>query len=273
MATVERPVFSNHDSPESRGSSGGAPTTGTMSGSSGRSGLRASVPATFGQLHRRVRWLLPVLAIVVVVLAFLARLDALPWDLSLAEWIARHRTARWDDFWGSVTKLGGYNRVAVVVVVCAVVAWFKSRALAIAIVVLALLSPLLVEVLKQIVARPRPPIELALHHHQPSGFSFPSGHPLAVAASWGFVPLVVGLYTNSRRIFWLTVAAVWSLVVVIAASRVYVGAHHATDVTASLLLALLFVAGSEVVIDWIHERHDRRIERRRMTGSGREEYD
>lgn len=231
--------------------------------------LGTSVPATFGRLHRRVRWLLPVVAAVVVALAVLARLRLLPWDRPITAWVARHRTEHWNDFWGTVTQFGGYDIVAVVVVGCALVAWFRSRALAVAIVVLAVLSPLLVEVLKQLIGRPRPPLDLALHRRQPGGFSFPSGHPLAVAASWGFVPLVVGLYTRSRVVFWSTVVGVWSLVLVIAASRVYLGAHYATDVSASLLLAVLFVAGSEVLIDAFHARHAPRGDRAGVrTGPG-----
>lgn len=215
-------------------------------------------PATLGDLHVRARWLLPLLAVLFVVLAGAAATGHLAWDLPVSRWVARHRTPAWNDFWGTLTQFGGYDFVAVVVVVLAVAAWFRSRALSVAIVVLAVVSPILVEVLKRIVARPRPPIELALNQDQPGGFSFPSGHPLAVAASWAFLPLVVGLYTKRRWIFWTTVALVWTLVVLIAASRVYLGAHHVTDVVASLVLAVLFVAGSEVVIDAVHDRHDRR---------------
>jgi undecaprenyl-diphosphatase len=77
--------------------------------------------------------------------------------------------------------------------------------------------------LKEIVVRDRPPGALALSH--PDGYSFPSGHPFAAAASWAFIPLVIALYAQRRWIWWALGFAVWTLVVLVAWSRVFLGAH------------------------------------------------
>jgi membrane-associated phospholipid phosphatase len=45
------------------------------------------------------------------------------------------------------------------------------------------------------------------------------------------------------------------MVVVIAGSRVYLGAHWASDVVGTLSLAVFFVAGSELLIEWLHRHH------------------
>ncbi len=155
-------------------------------GDRGRRSLHTHAPLTMGELHAHARWMLPVLAAFFVTLAVLAKVDALPWDRPIAEWIADHRTSGLNHFWRNVTELGGDRVVYVVVAVLVVLAWPRCRPLAIAILVLALARPVIVIVLKEIIARDRPPASLAITH--PGGYSFPSGHPFLVAASWGFHP-------------------------------------------------------------------------------------
>jgi membrane-associated phospholipid phosphatase len=215
--------------------------------------LHARPPLTMRELQAEARWIVPAAAILFAILAVLAALDALPWDRPITEWIDDHRTPGLNDFWRTVTDLGGEQVVYIVAAACALLAWPRCRPLAVAIVVLALARPVIVIAFKELIARDRPPEELGIHH--PGGYSFPSGHPFAVAASWGFVPLVVALYTHRRWIWWATVAVVWSMVVVIAASRVYLGAHWTTDVIGTLLLAVVFVFGSELLIGYLH-RHN-----------------
>jgi len=91
-----------------------------------------------GELHAQARWIVPAAAALFVTLAVLARVDALPWDRPITEWIDDHRTSDLNHFWRNVTELGGDRVVWVVVLILAVVTWPRCRPLAIAIVVLAI---------------------------------------------------------------------------------------------------------------------------------------
>ena len=81
-----------------------------------------------------------------------------------------------------------------------------------------------------------------------AGHSFPSGHPLATAASWCMLPLVVALYTRRRVVWWSVAIGVWTLAVLVAVSRVWLGVHWASDVVAGLALAVLGIALVERLI-------------------------
>lgn len=95
---------------------------------------------------------------------------------------------------------------------------------------------------KNIVARPRPPIELrAVAAH---GYSFPSGHSLFAALVLPLIAVLVAPKLQSvgrRAMSWL--AAILA-VVVIGLSRLVLGVHYLSDVLAgwSLAAAWLFLA-------------------------------
>ncbi|MCB1280098.1 MAG: phosphatase PAP2 family protein [Salinibacterium sp.] len=95
------------------------------------------------------------------------------------------------------------------------------------------------EVVKYIVQRPRPDSSLLAHPLiSETSWSFPSGHT-AFAAS-----LALGFIVLARRRSWrlLMVVAGILLAVAVALSRVYLGVHYVSDVTASLLYSAIAVS-------------------------------
>ncbi len=149
----------------------------------------------------------------------------------------------------AISRLGSTQVVLSVAALAAGLALPRCRPLAAAIVLLALARPLVEFTLKEVIDRDRPAGNRLVPGRGPS---FPSGHPFAAAASWGFLPLVVALYTRRRLLWWLTAVGVWTLVVLVAASRVWLGVHWASDAVAGVLLAVLGVAAAESVIARLH---------------------
>lgn len=206
-------------------------------------------PYTLGQFHARYPWVLPVGAALFVLLAVGAAFDLLFWDEPITRALVDLRTPTLNHVARRVSWFGSTKVVFALAAVLALAAWRRCPRLALAIVIIALARPLTEHLLKELVGRERPQGDQLVPGRGPS---FPSGHPLATAASWGLVPLVVGLYTARRAVWWTSAVIVWALAVTVAASRVWLGVHWTSDVVASLLLASLGVLAAERFIDVLH---------------------
>jgi undecaprenyl-diphosphatase len=200
---------------------------------------------TLARVEARVRWLLPAVAVAFVALAVAVVADRVPWDRAVHDWVVAHRSGGRDELARRVSWFGSTYVVLSVSAVAALASWRRCPRLAAAIVILALARPLSEFALKELVDRPRPVGDRLVRGRGPS---FPSGHPYATAASWGVLPLVAALHVRRRAVWWFVAAAAWALVVAVAASRVWLGVHWATDVVAGVLLAVLGVRAAELLI-------------------------
>jgi membrane-associated phospholipid phosphatase len=96
----------------------------------------------------------------------------------------------------------------------------------------------LTNILKALIARPRPPEAQALFHDS----SFPSGHTMTGAAVYGFLVYLV-LRDEPRRFWhWLLAVPLLVLIVSIPLSRIYLGVHWPYDTVASMALAGAWLA-------------------------------
>ena len=97
---------------------------------------------------------------------------------------------------------------------------------------------LVVDIVKAVVSRPRPDASVLVEQivREPASASYPSGHT-AFATALG-VALVWTVLSRTRRGVPIAIAVLVAavLALVTAWSRMYLGVHHPTDVTASLLL-------------------------------------
>ena len=173
----------------------------------------------------------------------------LRWDLPIQRFVEDHRTNSLDSLFLAVSRLGSTLLVLAASAVLVFLTWSRCRVVSIVIVAAALARPLLEFALKDIVGRARPDLERMVNGQ---GYSFPSGHVLAAIALYGLVPVVVGLFTRSRLLWWASAAASGVVIIAVAASRVYLGVHWATDVLGGLLLGSFFLLGVEAVLSYVH---------------------
>lgn len=95
------------------------------------------------------------------------------------------------------------------------------------------------EIVKQIVRRPRPDMSMLKHPliTEPTSFSFPSGHTTFVTVL--MLALLITVVSKRWRPLYLTIGII--AVVLTAMSRMYLGAHYLTDVTAAVIYSIAAV--------------------------------
>ena len=95
-------------------------------------------------------------------------------------------------------------------------------------------------ILKHIVERPRPPVELHLSVH-PGGFSYVSSHTLISFCLWGMVIYYLANHCENKvlRILGFTIATIW--MALIGFSRAWLGVHNPSDVLAAYLLGIILL--------------------------------
>jgi undecaprenyl-diphosphatase len=99
-------------------------------------------------------------------------------------------------------------------------------------------SPLL----KELIQRPRPDAGSVEVLVTPVGYSFPSGHAMGSGLIIGGIVLVAVLTLRGRlRLQLFSALAGLSVLAIVGASRVYLGAHWTSDVIAGYTLAAMFL--------------------------------
>jgi undecaprenyl-diphosphatase len=135
---------------------------------------------------------------------------------------------------GTRTVIGG----GLVLAVLAVAATSSKRP-AVFVVVTLLGEVLLYFLTAQFVQRLRPDVA-DLTSGLPTGASWPSGHVAAAVALYGGLAALVVTYTHTRW-RWAVLAVPGLIAPSVGLSRIYVAAHHPTDVLAGLLLGAAWV--------------------------------
>lgn len=159
-------------------------------------------------------------------------------DVGILRWLVAHRIPALDVLSAYADDIAATRFVLAAGIAVAVVGsvlvrrWWPLGLMAVALVgelVMFLNAAILV-------GRPRPPVP-HLDAALPPTSSFPSGHTAAAICLYGGLAVVV---LHATRAWWrhLVMVVAVVLVVAVAAARLYRGAHHPTDVLASVAFAV-----------------------------------
>jgi undecaprenyl-diphosphatase len=172
-------------------------------------------------------------------------------DVGVDAWLADHRTPALDAISAPVAEMGNTKIIVAGGVIAAGLAYLATRRLRPPLVIAAALVGEVLIFLASSAAggRPRPPVP-HLDGVLPPTSSFPSGHTAASVCLYG---AIAALVLRGTRAWWrwLVLAVAVALVVAVGFARLYRGAHHPTDVLASIgfaipwLLAVLHLVGDD----------------------------
>jgi membrane-associated phospholipid phosphatase len=172
------------------------------------------------------------------------RTSPFPIDAAVNDWISTNRVGWLVAVSQFLARIGagviGDLIVPGVIIILFVLArrWRQAVVFATALIV----SGLLVQLVKDLVHRARPPHGLVLE----TSWSFPSGHAAHAAT-------LVVLLMLALRWWWVGVAGT-VYAVAMAASRVYLGVHWLTDVAAGLLFGACVAILVTVAVGWLLAR-------------------
>lgn len=130
---------------------------------------------------------------------------------------------------------------AIVLVAVAVLVWRCDHREALLVALIIASGAALGALAKRVAERPRPPVAAALVELPPD-YSFPSGHTLAALLLWTVIAVAVLRVGRRGWVRALVVVGGLLLVVLVGTSRVYLGVHWPSDILASWLLGVAWLA-------------------------------
>lgn len=136
-----------------------------------------------------------------------------------------------------ITDIGGPIGIAIILVVSAVFCIYrKKEKYGLAITLNIVVSTLTYIILKNIIRRPRPPMEERVTSE--IGFSFPSGHTTNNIALYGFFIYLVCLNVQNKKVKTILCAILGIMPILIGFSRIYLRVHYPSDVIAGICLGI-----------------------------------
>ena len=198
----------------------------------------AAPPVRYALKDLAVRAVLPAVGLFVLMtglgLIVMGPLGGLKGENDLNRSLEAGRTPTWNGITHVLSSAGNTEYVIGLAVLVAIAVFWRTRRWWFSVVPLVAISlqSLVFVSSAAIVGRDRPEVERM--DPTPPTASFPSGHTSAATALWTSMALLA-MRIENKALRTVVVALCLTVPVLVAAARVYRGAHHVTDVLAGLL--------------------------------------
>jgi len=151
------------------------------------------------------------------------------------------------NFYKGVTFLGSTEFIIFLVIFFLILfIILKKRNYGYLISIVLIISTVINNVLKLIVRRERP---LVLSFVEEHSFSFPSGHTMASVSMYGIL-LYITLKSEMKKILKISLSSILTVLpILVALSRVYLGAHFMSDVVGAFIVSIILLLIETYIID------------------------
>jgi membrane-associated phospholipid phosphatase len=169
-------------------------------------------------------------------------------DTRIHDWAVGERTSGATLFFTLTTNIGSPIGVAIEVFIVSVILAFRQRWRWLIYLLITYGGGWLLEFeLKRYFARARPAVAEMLRHA--NGYSFPSGHAMGSAVAYGALAYLAFRAIRSWPVRTAVIAFLYTLLVAVALSRVYLGVHWVSDVLAGLTAGTVWVTTTTVAYE------------------------
>ncbi len=188
-------------------------------------------------------WLLYIFLIAAIVICLFARFnETFPGDVSLIKWSQDQHSPVITDLMEAFTFIGSSWIVFSLAILLAgsmfILRRYRKGFVSTGVIIVMLLSP----VLKLMIDRPRPPVDLVgivNQHHQNLGF--PSGHTFQAVMLFGFLIFIASVIVKRTWLRRTVQILLGLLILAISISRIYLGEHWPSDVLGSYVIGGFFL--------------------------------
>jgi undecaprenyl-diphosphatase len=164
-------------------------------------------------------------------------------DIRITRFIQRFDDPYFHNLMAAVSWPGYLGRQWIVALcVVALLLRFRLRIEAACLLAGAISSWLLVNAIKLIVERPRPSPNLIVVFERPITWSFPSGHVASYMAFYGFLFYLVYSLMSPSPLRYTLLIVCGAMMGLVGVSRVYLGAHWASDVFGGYCFGFFWLA-------------------------------
>jgi len=149
-------------------------------------------------------------------------------DLAAAEWFYSIRNDYLTSAFTFITHFGDVWFITALCFILILMPYTRNKGFTWPLVAGAVTPALLQRLLKYIVKRPRPDMDMFLIEQ--SGYSFPSGHSMTGLVFYGFAIFLIHKKFPGRRSTKIFTIILVLLIFLLGVSRLYLGVHYVTDV-------------------------------------------